>query len=156
MVDVDAKVTIRDFVKILYKLLNIDLVGSGTFLDVGEKDSCYKAAATLKDIGILEGNELYPDDVLRFQEMLEILERFYPASDRTFDFPNLAPTDEAHAVYSTAAAYGWIDPGETTEPFTVVTRGLLAHVVNRVLGRAASRPAESSVGMILDVGPQHP
>ena len=79
VVDVDAKVTIRDFVKILYKLLNIDLVGSGTFLDVGEKDSCYKAAATLKDIGILEGNELYPDDVLRFQEMLEILERFYPA-----------------------------------------------------------------------------
>ena len=148
VVDVDAKVTIRDFVKILYKLLNIDLVGSGTFLDVGEKDSCYKAAATLKDIGILEGNELYPDDVLRFQEMLEILERFYPAADQTYDFPNLAPTDEAHAVYSTAAAYGWIDPGETTEPFTVVTRGLLAHVLNRVLGRAASRPAESSVGMI--------
>ena len=156
VVDVDAKVTIRDFVKILYKLLNIDLVGSGTFLDVGEKDSCYKAAATLKDIGILEGNELYPDDILRFQEMLEILERFYPASGRTFDFPGLAPTDEAYAVYCTAAAYGWIDPGETTEPFAVVTRGLLAHVLNRVLGRAASRPAESSVGMILDVGPQHP
>ena len=88
--------------------------------------------------------------------MLEILERFYPASGRTFDFPGLAPTDEAYAVYCTAAAYGWIDPGETTEPFAVVTRGLLAHVLNRVLGRAASRPAESSVGMILDVGPQHP
>lgn len=156
VVDVDAKVTIRDFVKILYKLLNIDLVGSGTFLDVGEKDSCYKAAATLKDIGILEGNELYPDEVLRFQEMLEILERFYPPADQTFDFPGLSLADEAYAVYCTAAAYGWIDPGETTEPFTVVTRGLLAHVVNRVLGRAASRPAESWVGMILDVGPQHP
>ena len=82
VVDVDAKVTIRDFVKILYKLLNIDLVGSGTFLDVGEKDSCYKAAATLKDIGILEGNELYPDEILRFQEMLELLERFYPAVEQ--------------------------------------------------------------------------
>ena len=156
VVDVDAKVTIRDFVKILYKLLNIDLVGSGTFLDVGEKDSCYKAAATLKDIGILEGNELYPDEILRFQEMLELLERFYPASSQTFDFPGLEPTDEAYPVYCTAAAYGWIDPGETTEPFAVVTRGLLAHVVNRVLGRASSRPAEPSVGMILDVGPQHP
>ena len=156
VVDVDAKVTIRDFVKILYKLLNIDLVGSGTFLDVGEKDSCYKAAATLKDIGILEGNELYPDEILRFQEMLELLERFYPASDQTFDFPGLEPTDEAYPVYCTAAAYGWIDPGETTEPFATVTRGLLAHVVNRVLGRASSRPAEPSVGMILDVGPQHP
>lgn len=156
VVDVDAKVTIRDFVKILYKLLNIDLVGSGTFLDVGEKDSCYKAAATLKDIGILEGNELYPDEILRFQEMLELLERFYPASDQTFDFPGLEPADEAYPVYCTAAAYGWIDPGETTEPFAVVTRGLMAHVVNRVLGRASSRPAEPSVGMILDVGPQHP
>ena len=156
VVDVDAKVTIRDFVKILYKLLNIDLVGSGTFLDVGEKDSCYKAAATLKDIGILDGNELYPDEVLRFQELLELLERFYPASDQTFDFPGLEQTDEAYAVYCTAAAYGWIDPGETTEPFAPVTRGLLAHVINRVLGRAASRPAEPSVGMILDVGPQHP
>lgn len=156
VVDVDAKVTIRDFVKILYKLLNIDLVGSGTFLDVGEKDSCYKAAATLKDIGILEGNELYPDEILRFQEMLELLERFYPASDQTFDFPGLEPTDDAYPVYCTAAAYGWIEPGETTEPFAVVTRGLLAHVVNRVLGRSASRPAEPSVGMILDVGPQHP
>ena len=156
VVDVDAKVTIRDFVKILYKLLNIDLVGSGTFLDVGEKDSCYKAAATLKDIGILEGNELYPDEILRFQEMLELLERFYPASSQTFDFPGLEPTDEAYPVYCTAAAYGWIDPGETTEPFAVVTRGLLAHVVNRVLGRASSCPAEPSAGMILDVGPQHP
>ena len=157
VVDIDAKVTIRDFVKILYRLLNIDLVGSGTFLDVGEKDSCYKAAATLKDIGILEGNELYPDEVLRFQEMLELLERFYPAAEHeAYDFPGLDPADEAYGVYCTAAAYGWIDPGETTEPFAPVTKGLLAHVVNRVLGRGASHPAESSVGMILDVGPQHP
>ena len=156
VVDVDAPVTIRDFVKILYRLLNIDLVGSGTFLDVSEKDSCYKAAATLKDLGILKGNELYPDDHLLFQEMLQLLERFYPASDADVDFSALTLDPEALTVYSTAASLGWIDSEETTEPSAVVTRGLLAHVVNRVLGRSTARPSASRVGMILDVGPAHP
>ena len=156
VVDVDAPVTIRDFVKTLYKLLNIDLVGSGTFLDVSEKDSCYKAAATLKDIGVLKGNELYPDDALLFQEMLQILERFYPASEEVFDFPALNLDREALAVYSTAASHGWIGSDETIEPSAVVTRGLLAHIVNRVLGRGTAIPPESRVGMILDVGPAHP
>ncbi len=156
VVDVDAPVTIREFVKILYRLLNIDLVGSGSFFDVSEKDSCYKAAATLKDLGILEGNELYPNEVLRFQEMLVLLERFYPETKETFDFPGLDPDSEAYAVYCTAASYGWIDPGEETDPFSKVTRGQLAHVVNRVLGRSTAHPPESAVGMILDVGPAHP
>ena len=156
VVDVDAPVTMRDFVKILYKLLNIDLVGSGTFLDVSTKDSCYKAAATLKDLGILEGNELYPGDALLFQEMLQILERFYPPSETVYDFPSLALEREAQGIYSAAAQLGWIDIDEENAPSTVVTRGLLAHVMNRVLGRSTARPDESHVGMILDVGPSNP
>ena len=156
VVDVDAPLTMRDFVKILYKLLNIDLVGSGTFLDVGEKDSCYKAAATLKDLGILEGSELYPDDLLLFQEMLQILERFYPPSDADYEFLGLTLDREAQEIYSTAAGYGWIDTREENDPSAVVTRGRFARVMNRVLGRASARPEESRVGMILDVGPTNP
>ena len=156
VVDVDAPVTIREFVKILYKLLNIDLVGTGTFLDVGEKDSCYKAAATLKDLGVLKGNELYPNEHLRFLELLQYLECFYPAAAGSFEFPGLDVDSEAYSVYSTAAAYGWIDNETEMEPSSVVTRGLLAHIVNRVLGRATAHPDEDAVGLILDVGPMHP
>ena len=156
VVDVDANVTVREFVRILYKLLNIDLVGQGTFFDVEEEDSCYKAAATLKDLGILEGNYLYPDELLLEQEMLQYLERFYPASDAQFDFPGLDPESEAWSVYCTAAAYGWIDAGQVN-PESTVTRGALARVLNRVLGRGSQmQPGASQIGMILDVAPGHP
>ena len=156
VVDVDADVTVREFVKILYKLLNIDLVGKGTFLDVGERDSCYKAAATLKDLGILDGNYLYPDELLREQEMLQYLELFYPPVDAEYSFPDLDPESEAYTVYCTAAAYGWVDEGEA-DPESTVTRGELAHVINRMLGRThQKKPNASRVGMILDVAPSHP
>ena len=156
VVDVDAAVTIREFVNVLYRLLNIRMVGQERFLDVDEKDSCYKAAATLKELGILEGSYLYPDETLRFQEMLAYLERFYPTVQTDVELPGLPADSEARAVYGTALSYGWIDP-DTADPDTVVTRGLLAHVINRVLGRATQpHPEESQVGMILDVGPSNP
>ena len=157
VVDVDAVVTIREFVQVLYRLLNIDLVGQGEFLDVVKKDPCFKAAATLKELGVLTGNYLYPDDPLRFLDLLQLLERFYPASDEVISFPRLNLSKEEQAIYATAASYGWIDSHLETVPSDTVTRGELAHVVNRVLGRATqSHPPESRVGTILDVGPANP
>ncbi len=156
VVDVDARVTMRDCVIALYRLLNIDRVGQGRFLDVTKKDPCYKAAATLKDLGILEGNYLFPDDPLRFQELLELLERFYPATDAVYEFPALNRDSDACRIYSTAAAYGWIDPDTETDPGAPVTRGELARLLNRVLHRDQAHPRASQVGMILDVAPEHP
>ncbi len=157
VVDVDGLVTRREFTEILYRLLNIDRVGSGTFLDVDEDDSCYKAAATLKDIGILDGALLYPDDPVTQLELFQTLERFYPPADTVCDFPELDPEGEAYPVYSTAAAYGWILSGEPCTPSEPLTRGSLAHVVNRVLGRSfPENGTDSLVGTILDVPPTHP
>ena len=157
VVNVDAWVSMREFVKVLYRLLNIDLVGQGTFLDVPKDDSCYKAAATLKDLGILEGNELYPDDWLRFGEMLRLLGRFYPPANEGSDFSALSDDPETRAIYDTAAAYGWIEADAPPDPAAMVTRGALAHLMNRVLGRSLQyQPRPDQVGMILDVSPSHP
>jgi hypothetical protein len=56
---VDGTVSIGEYVEILYHLLAIDRVGSGDFVDVDTEDSCYKAAATLKELGMLEGAFLF-------------------------------------------------------------------------------------------------
>ena len=157
VVDVDGQVSRSEFVQIIYKLLNIDRVGSGIFADVKSSDPCYKAAATLKDLGILQGARLYPNDVLTQLDMLEILERFYPVPDEIMDFPDLDPEGEAYPIYSVAAVFGWIDPADPADPSAPVTRGEMARVINRVLGRSfPSGSRDSVVGTILDVPPTHP
>ncbi len=157
VVDVDGVVSRREFVNVLYLLLNIDRIGSAEFVDVEEDDSCFKAAATLKELGILQGNYLYPDDKLTGLELLQVLERFYPAVNApAIDFPDLDSGGEAYDVYCTAAAYGWISPEDYPVPTEPVTRGEFAHTVNRVLGRSFPQNGRSSlVGTILDVPPSH-
>ena len=159
VVDVRADVTMREAVSTLYRLLDIDLVGSGGFLDVPEDDSCYKAAATLKDLGVLNGNFLYPDDSLTRYELLRMLCCFYPVSEASVRFRDLQPDDEFYPVFCTAADHGWIDAGPDcdADPSGTLCRGELARILNRVLGRTPEKtPKKSAVGMILDVPPSNP
>ncbi|MBR4473902.1 MAG: InlB B-repeat-containing protein [Oscillospiraceae bacterium] len=159
VVDVNADVTVREAVSTLYRLLDIDLVGSGEFLDVPEDDSCRKAAATLKDLGVLEGSFLYPDDNLTRYELLRMLCCFYPASDASLSFRDLQPDDEFYPVFRTAADRGWIEAGPDidADPSGTVCRGELARILNRVLDRSLEQlPKASAVGMILDVPPSNP
>lgn len=71
--------TNRECAIMLYKLMNINNIGSGEFTDVSKDDSCYKAAATLKDLGVLYGSKFHPDEGITKREFLDILKCFYPA-----------------------------------------------------------------------------
>ena len=159
VVDVRADVTVREAVSTLYRLLDIDRVGSGVFLDVSEDDSCRKAAATLKDLGVLEGDFLYPDDSLTRYELLRMLCCFYPESEAAVTFQDLKPEDEFYPVFRTAADRGWVEAGadKDADPSGTVCRGEFARILNRVLGRTPAKLQKtSSVGMILDVPPSNP
>ena len=159
VVDVRAEVTVREAVSTLYRLLDIGLVGSGEFLDVAEDDSCRKAAATLKDLGVLQGDFLYPDDAVTRYELLRMLCCFYPESDAEVSFRDLKAEDEFYPVFRTAADRGWIESGpeQDADPSGAVCRGELARILNRVLGRTpVNAPGRKAVGMILDVPPQNP
>ena len=157
VLDVDGSITVREFVNILYLLLNTEETGNGIFVDVPSDDSCHDAAAYLKDIGILSGTRLHPDSRLSCGEMIETLCRFYPSSDRRdFVFQDLEPDSPYYPFFCTAAERGWIPSGtlvraEATEN---ISRGRFARIMNHVLHRDAERHLDQKdVGTILDVPP---
>ena len=153
---VNEPVTMRELVLALYRLLDLNRVGKAEFLDVDPDDACYTAAATLKDLGILHGDWLYPDDRVTRADLLELLSRFYPETDASFSFPDLEPDDDAWHAFCLARERGWIEEGEAA-PSVLVTRGELARILNRVLGRAPRYlQPDDAVGTILDVPPTHP
>ena len=157
IVDVNASVTVRETVITLYRLLNLDRTGKGSFLDVKEDDPCYTAAATLKELGVLSGDRLYPDDLVSRADLLSLLSRFYPPADSfSFSFSDLTEEDELFPLFCLAAQRGWIDEG-TADPVRIVSRGEFARILNRVLGRSPAAAQDARrVGMILDVPPSHP
>lgn len=83
----DDALTVREAVNMFYALLNTDLIGCGSFSDVQSSDSCYQAAALLKDLGILAGNELHPNDEMTYAELKDILRGFFPEKALT-DIPD--------------------------------------------------------------------
>ena len=156
VLDVDGPVTIREFVNILYLLLDTDETGTGRFVDVAEDDSCFEAAAWLKDVGILTGSRLHPDANLSVGEMLEILNRFFPAieTDDTCEFQDLAPDSPYYSCCCAAVQRGWIPSGKLVRSGAAedISRGRFARIMNHVLGRDAVRHLDTEdVGTILDV-----
>lgn len=151
-----GSITVRDFVQMLYRLLNTKETGNGKFLDVPKDDACYKAAAYLKDLGILSGKRLHPDEQLTRGEMLKTLCAFYPQSEETAVFRDMDPEDPLYPYFCTAAAKGWIASGtlvyaHADEP---VTRGSFTRIMNRVLHRDAERHLSGKqTGTVLDVIP---
>ncbi len=153
---VNEPLTVRELVLALYRMLDLDRVGKGQFQDVEAEDPCYTAAATLKDLGILRGDWLYPDDRVTRAELLDLLSRFYPAATASFSFPDLEPGDDCWPAFCLARERGWIDAGEAA-PADEVCRGELARILNRVLGRTpVYLQPDDAVGTILDVPPSHP
>ncbi|MCR5090761.1 MAG: S-layer homology domain-containing protein [Oscillospiraceae bacterium] len=154
ILDASGTVSMREFVRALYLLLDTDKVGSGRFLDVTEKDSCYKAAATLKDLGVLSGSRLHPDDSLTRGEMLKALCCFFPASEETFSFDDLESHDAFYSCFCTAVSSGWIDSDEPLHAGATeeICRGEFAQIMNRVLHRDTKRQLKTAdVGSVLDL-----
>ena len=156
VLDVDGPITVREFANILYLLLDTEERGTGRFVDVSEDDSCFEAAAYLKDLGILSGPRLHPDSPLICGDMLDALCRFFPAAGGTFVFQDLEADSPYYPSFCTAAAKGWIPSGTlvktgATEP---ISRGRFARIMNHILHRDAVRHLDQeSVGTILDVPP---
>ena len=157
VLDVDGPISMREFVNILYLLLDTEETGNGSFVDVPEDDACFTAAAYLKDIGILTGTRLHPDTNLSCGELLETLCRFFPASEvRDFTFQDLEPDNPYYPCFCTAAANGWIPSGTLvrTEATKDISRGRFARIMNHVLHRDAERHLDQEdIGTILDVPP---
>ena len=156
MLNPGGSVSVRDFVQVLYRLLNTDEKGSGRFVDVPEDDACYHAAAYLKDLGILSGKRLHPDDRLTRGEMLKTLSAFYPQTEETFIFQDLDAKSPFYPYFCTAAANGWITSGSLVHAHAdeFVTRGSFTRIMNRVLHRDGERHLSGKqTGTVLDVIP---
>lgn len=148
--------TRRDAVRLIYRLLNTELVGDGTFLDVRRGDACYKATATLKSLGALSGSRFYPDDTITRRELLEILSHFYPICREPVSFSDLSETDPSYPAFALAAARGWIDEGEA-RPDEELTRLEAAHIFNIIQGRSGdSERRIELVGTLPDVSMHDP
>ena len=152
------KVLIRDYVGILRELLDPDLSGKGRFTDVPEEDGCFEAAALLKDLGIFTDLRLHPDEPLTRGELIRTLCCFVPEEKGEYEFLDLSQDDVYYPWFCTAAARGWISSGKLVRAAAdaSVSRGELAHILNRVLGRSTEHllsPADT--GTLLDVPSTH-
>ena len=143
--------TRSEAVELLYSILDTDAVGSGSFADVAPSDSCYLAAATLKDLGVLSGSRLHGSEEITKAELFEMLARFFPRTDRPCSFDNIAETDEEYPAFCLAMEMAWIDD-PAVDPNSVLTRAEAAHVFNLLRGRSAVAERDyGKVGTILDV-----
>ena len=150
----DEQITRREAAELLYRLLGTDLVGKGRFTDVDKKDSAYKAVATLKDLGVINGSRFHPDEVITRYEFLQMLTSFFPAEERNVRFADLEATAEEYPVFRTAAQLNWIDSGKKAEarPHEALTRAELARILCEVLDRRGDQAKrEKMAGTILDV-----
>ena len=106
-----APLTRREAVAALYFLLDTELVGDGSFLDLPAEDPLFPAAATLKQLGVLSGSRLHPDESITRQEFLDMLCRFFPAGRGESVFSDLREGDDYYPQFDAAAARGWIESG---------------------------------------------
>ena len=63
--------------------------GSGSFLDVDAKAPYAKAAAALKDLGLISGSRLHPDEAITRGELLEMLAVLYPSAKEDYVFADV-------------------------------------------------------------------
>lgn len=135
---------------LLYSILDTDLVGSGSFSDVAPSDRCYSAAATLKDLGVLDGSRFHPDEPISCEELLVMLGHFFPKSTSAYLFDAVSESDASYNVFCLAMDQGWIDD-LSVSPQHFLTRAEAAHIFNLLSGRSPAETDFSKVGTILDV-----
>ena len=144
-------VTRGEMTEILYRFLDIDGVGSGFFIDVGKSDPLYTAAATLKDLGLLEGDRLHAEDIVTCGELFRLLAKLFPAAKDEYSFSGVSVSSDYYKAFCTAFERGWLrDTGISAYDF--VTRKDFARIVNMLIGRTGAENMDISlVGTILDV-----
>ena len=142
--------------QMLYSLLSVKVKGDSNFIDVPADAACYKAVAALKELNVVSGSRFHPDEPITRREFLEMLSAFYPALPEEYEFADVDKNDPDYTIFSTAAAYGWIDSGSTTElqPDAELRRYEIAVLMNRFLGRSTEGDRPDVRGFALDVTPE--
>ena len=151
--------TRREVVQTLYFLLDTKLVGDGSFLDLPEEDELYPAAATLKQLGVLTGARLHPDETVTRRDFLGMLCAFFPQSGETVQFSDLSPRDRDYPLFCSAAALGWIECGEEipARPDEELTRLEFVSMLSTAMDRHGDQDRRQElVGTILDMRADDP
>ena len=143
-------------VRILYALLDTSAVGSGRFKDVDASSPCYTAAATLKDLGVLSGSRLHPDEAITYGDFFRLLSAFFPKCTELYAFPNVAENDEAYAAFCLAYDRGWLRDG-TVSAYDELDRREAVHIFNMLCGRKGTVHTDyAEIGAIADVALSDP
>lgn len=143
-------------VEIVYALLDTELVGTGVFKDVEEDDSFFIAAATLKDLGVLGGSRLHPDEAITRGELFQLLSPFFPASAEKHEFEKVSEGDEYYPSFCQAIERGWIDDASLS-PYDELTRAEAARIFNLLCGRRGVEHGDLGMtGTITDVSISDP
>ena len=137
-------------VSILYRMLDTQVVGSGEFADVSKTDSCYTAAATLKDLGILSGSRLHPGESVTYGEFFEMLSKLFPRTDETFTFENVPEKNEYYRAFCLAFSRGWLTDTAVSAN-DALPRREAARIFNLLSNRHPQPQAVAMVGTILDI-----
>ena len=147
----DGKLSRARAVKLLYDSLDTKVEGSAEFADVDPSADYYKAAATLKDLGVISESRLHPDDPISRAELFEMLAHFFPKAGESYAFSEIAETDARYPAFCLAMERGWISD-LSVSPDADLTRAEAAHIFNCLRGRSSMAAVDyAKVGTILDV-----
>ena len=143
--------TRSEAVRILYSLLDTDLVGSSSFSDLEKDDDCYAAAAALKDLGMISGSRFHPDDPISCGDLFECLSSVFPRCTAEYSFDHIPQSDPRYNAFCLAMEQGWIEDSSLS-PDHDLTRREAARIFNRLSGRTPVAETDySKAGTILDV-----
>ena len=126
-----------DAVTMLHILLGKP-AGSGSFLDVDRRAPYAKAAAALRELGMITGSRLHPDEGITRGELLEMLAVLYPAASEDYEFADLEAGQPYYEACCVAAEQGWIESGAKVKAQAneILTRAATAALINRITGRS--------------------
>lgn len=137
--------------ELLYAALDTKFVGSSGFADVDPAASYSAAAATLKDLGVVDGSRFHPADPISLGELFEMLAHFFPKSAATYSFSEIPEDSALYNAFCLAMERGWISE-LSVSPEDNLTRAEAAHILNSLRGRAPVAETDfAKVGTILDV-----
>ncbi len=146
-------ITRGEMVQTFYSLLDLNGVGSGFFIDVDKADPLYAAAATLKDLDLIAGDRLHPEDAVTCGELFGLLEKLFPAPKEDHSFTNVPEGSEYYRAFCAAYERGWLED-DAASPYDFVARKDFARIVNLLTGRRAAAHEDASlIGTIVDVSP---
>ena len=148
----NSPVTRGETVMALFRLLDINGVGSGYFADVSRDDAVYTAAATLKDLGLIEGEYLHAEDPMTYGELFRLLARLFPAASAEGSFDAVAPDSPYYPSFCLAYERGWLTDS-VVSPYDGVSRRAFVRLFNSLTGRGGtSHDSALLTGTIADVG----